>query len=287
MKTLIIGGNRFVGLRLSRLLDRDSGCELHILNRSGQVPGVTKATIHKGSRDDLPASGLDRDWDVVVDFSCYNDAHAKGSIGFFRKVGRYVHISTGSVYDDGRYQTEAGFVPEKWTRHDTPTEEEKKDPYKFGKRQAEAAFAQGAGFPVLLVRIPFIAGLDDYTRRFAFHVERIAKALPIYVPNLEARSSFADSEDAARFLHWCLDKDLVGPVNVASPADISLKDLLAFIEGRLGRKARLAAEATEENHSPYGIAETRTMDVGRMKAAGFATRPLEEWLPGLIDGLKI
>lgn len=286
MKTLVIGGNRFVGLRLSRLLATDKACKLHVLNRSGKVDGARGAVVHKGSREDLPATGIDRDWDVVVDFSCYNSAHAKGAVRFFRKVGRYVHISTGSVYDAGRYQTEKGFVPETWVQHETPTEEEKKDPYKFGKRQAEAAFAQEAKFPVLLVRLPFIAGPDDYTRRFAFHVERIARGLPMYFPNLAARSSFADSEDAAAFLHWCLDKGLTGPVNVASPRDIALRDLVAEIAGRLGKKAKLVARATSENHSPYGIEETRTMDVGRLLASGFKTRPLEAWLPALIDGLR-
>lgn len=40
MKILIIGGNRFVGLRLSMLLDKDKSCDLHILNRTGQAAHV-------------------------------------------------------------------------------------------------------------------------------------------------------------------------------------------------------------------------------------------------------
>lgn len=283
MKTLVIGGNRFVGLRLSKLLAADADCELHVLNRSGAVPGVEKVVLHKGSRDDLDATGLDRDWDVVVDFSCYNYAQAKGAVGFFKNVGRFIHISTGSVYDAGRSQSEAGYDPRSWVQHETPTEEEKKDPYKFGKRQAEAALFQEAKFPVLSVRLPFIAGPDDYTRRFAFHVERIAKGLQIYFPNIDARTSLANAEDAANFLHWSLRQDLTGPINVASPQDIALSELVSLIEARVGRKANLAAQASDETHSPYGIDETRTMDVGRLLAAGFAPRPLGAWVPGLID----
>jgi nucleoside-diphosphate-sugar epimerase len=285
-KTLIIGGNRFVGLRLSRLLDADAGCELHVLNRSGTAPGTSRAVLHKGSRDDLPATSLDRDWDAVVDFSCYDRAQALGAVRFFRNVGLYVHISTGSVYDAGRGLKESAFDPKSWPLRETPTEEEGKNPYQFGKRQAEAVFAQEAGFPTLLVRLPFIAGPDDYTRRFAFHVERVAKGLPMYFPNLEARSSFVDSGDAARFLSWCLDKGLTGPVNVASPQDIALKDLVAEVETRVGRKAVFAARESDGNHSPYGLDETRSMDVGKMRASGFESRPLHAWLPGLIDALK-
>lgn len=285
MKTLIIGGNRFVGLRLSKLLANDSGYELHVLNRSGAVPGVEKAVLHKGSRDDLGATGISRDWDVVVDFSCYNYGQAKGAVGFFGDVGRFIHISTVSIYDPGHLQSEAAFDPRTWVQHEAPTEAEKADPYKFGKRQAEAALFQEAKFPVLSVRLPFITGPDDYTRRFAFHVERIAKGLPIYFPNIAARTSLADSSDAARFLQWSLGRDLTGPVNVASPQDIALSELVALIEARVGRKANLATQATDETHSPYGIDQSRSMDVSRLIAAGFAARPLDAWVPGLIDAL--
>lgn len=284
-KILIIGGNRFVGLRLGRLLDQDPGCELHILNRSGQAAGVERAVLHKGSRDDLAGAHIGREWDAVFDFACFNDAQAAGALGFFRSVGRYVFISTGSVYDSGRRQAEEGFKPDAWPRHATPTAAEKDNPYQFGKRQAEAAFAQQARFPTLLVRLPFILGPDDYTRRLAFHVERVAKGLSIHFPNLAAHTSLASSEDAAAFLRWSLGKDLSGPVNVASPDDIALKDLLDRIERRVGRKAELAPSGTDENHSPYGLDESRSLDVGRLTGAGFAPRPLEAWLPGLIDGL--
>lgn len=286
MKTLIIGGNRFVGLRLSKLLNKDPDCELHVLNRSGAVPGVDRAVLHKGSRDDLGSTGVGRDWDVVVDFSCYNYAQAKGAVGFFGDVGRYIHISTVSIYDPGQRLSEAAFDPLAWVQHEAPNEAEKEDPYKFGKRQAEAAFFQEAKFPVLAVRLPFIAGPDDYTRRFAFHVERIKKGQPIYFPNLAARTSLVDSEDAARFLHWSLGRDLTGPINVASPQDIALSELVALVEARVGRKAEHASEATDEAHSPYGIDESRSMDVSRLSAAGFTPRALDAWVPGLIDALK-
>lgn len=285
MKILIIGGNRFVGLRLGRLLDQDPGCELHILNRSGQAAGVERAVFHKGSRDDLAGADVDRDWDAVFDFACFDGAQAAGAIGFFKDVGRYVFISTGSVYDSGRRQAEEGFKPDAWSPHETPTAAERENPYQFGKRQAEAAFARQARFPALLVRLPFIAGPDDYTRRLAFHVERVARGLPVFFPNLAAHTSLASSEDAAAFLRWSLGQGLSGPLNVASPDDIALRDLLGAVERRVGRKAELAPSGTDENRSPYGLDESRSLDVGRLAGAGFAPRPLEAWLPGLIDHL--
>lgn len=285
MKTLIIGGNRFVGLRLSLLLDKEKDCDLSILNRTGQAAHVKNAAIFKGSRDNLAGTHIDKDWDVVYDFACYNYNQARESLDFFGKVGRYIFISTGSVYDDGRNQDESGWDPLKWTQHEVPTEHEKKNPYQFGKRQCEAAFAQENKFPSLLVRFPFILGPDDYTRRLEFHVERIEKGESIYFPDASVYTSFCFSEDAARFLHQTRKDAFTGPVNVASPQDIALHHLVAQIERRVGRKAQIVQRQTEDNHSPYGNPASRSMDVGFAKKNGFSAKALDAWLPDLIDSL--
>ncbi len=286
MKILIIGGNRFVGLRLSLLLDKDKSCDLHILNRTGQAAHVKNAAIFKGTRDNLAGSHVDKDWDVVVDFACFNYMQARSSIGFFGKVGRYIHISTGSVYDEGkRLREEETFDPVKWQQHEIPSEEEKKNPYQFGKRQAEAAFTQEAKFPTLLLRFPFILGLDDYTRRLDFHIKRIERGESIYMPNPEAHIALVDSTDAANFLQWSLTQTLTGPLNVASPQDIQLGNFLGQISRRVGRKAQLSTAASLDNSSPYGVSHDASMNVKKMQTAGFTTRPLDAWLPDLIDNL--
>lgn len=121
------------------------------------------------------------------------------SLGFFGKVGRYIHISTGSVYDEGkRLREEEFFDPIKWTKTELPSEEEKKNPWKTPGRRVR----QEAKFPTLLVRFPFILGLDDYTRRLNFDIERIEKGESIYMPNPEAHIALVDSTDAANFLQW-------------------------------------------------------------------------------------
>lgn len=285
MKTLIIGGNRFVGLRLSLLLDKEKDCDLSILNRTGQAAHVKNATIYKGSRDNLAGAHIDKDWDVIYDFACYNYAQARESLDFFGKVGRYIFISTGSVYNDGRNQDENGWDPLKWTLHENPTEEEKKHSYQFGKRQCEAAFAQENKFPSLLVRLPFILGPDDYTRRLEFHIERIEKGESIFFPDIGAYTSFCFSEDAARFLHQTRNENYTGPVNVASPQDIALSNLIAQIERRVGRKAQIVQKQTESNLSPYGNPASRSMDVSLAKKNGFQAKALDAWLPDLIDSL--
>ena len=284
MKFLIIGGNRFVGLRLSLLLDGQKDCELHVLNRTGQVAHCKNAVVHKGDRRQLSSTFLDRDWDAVIDFACFNEPEAVDALNFFRNVGRYIFVSTVSVYDSKAGLREDDFDPMKWDlrRPALPN-------YQDGKRRAEAVFHQRAPFPVLSVRFPYILGPDDYTQRLQFHIDHILKGQPLYMPNVDARVSMISSEDAAKFLRWAVAEEFSGPLNVASRDPISMAVLLAQIELITGRKPLMTNKDTPEAHSPYGPDLDHFMDCSRMFSLGFKTRPISEWLPGLIgtaDGAR-
>lgn len=284
MKVLIIGGNRFVGLRLSLLLDKRKDVELHVLNRTGQVAHAKNAVVYKAARTDFHAANLDKDWDVIVDFACFT-AHDARQSEYFERVGRYIFISTASVYDLGFHRGETDFDPVNWKLHDSPSAKEKEQSYQFGKRMAEAVFAQEAKFPVAMIRFPFIVGADDYTRRLEFHVEHALDGQPIYIPNLKARISMCDSEDAAKFLEWSLAQTFTGPVNVASPEVISLEELVALIERKTGRKMTFAKEEDDGNHSPYGADSDATLNVDKLASLGYRPKSMKAWLPALIETL--
>ena len=152
MKVLVIGGNRFVGLRVANALDARPDIELHVINRTGQVAHTKNATIYKGDRNRLETAHLDRDWDLVIDFACYKQSEAESALAFFGDVKRYMNISTGSVYVEGLDLKETAW---------DPLEFDLKQPadltsYQDGKRRCEAVFHQQTKFPVLSVRFPFI-----------------------------------------------------------------------------------------------------------------------------------
>ncbi len=281
MKVLIIGGNRFVGLRLSVALDAREDVELHVLNRTGQVAHTANAVVHKGNRSSLESAHLDRDWDVVLDFAGFNAADARNAVEFFSQVGRYIFISTASVYDGGIDLKEEYFAPATWDIQDSPTEEQKSS-YQFGKRQAEAVFAQEAKFPVTMIRFPFILGPDDYTRRLEFHIERMAKGQPIYMPNAEAHIGMIHAEDAAEFLLRSLTQTFTGPINVASPDPLQVKTLLKMIEKVVRKAPILLKTDSDVSRSPYGVAEDMSLNVNRLHSLGFKTRAIKDWLPELI-----
>lgn len=286
MKILIIGGNRFVGLRLSLLLAKLPGCELHILNRTGQAPHAKDAVKHKGDRKNLGSTGLDHDWDVIFDFACFTGDDADGAVQFFGKVKRYIFISTISVYDAAADLTEGDFdplapLPDNQAKDYTP-----EDSYQDGKRRAEAVFAKQNKFPVVSVRLPYILGDDDYTQRLEFHVRCLEQGEPMFVPNPKARVSMIHAQDAARFLFWCLDRDFTGPINVASPEPIAMEELIAQIEKVTGETWMECDESSPENDSPYGSATDFFVDVSKVKKLGFEARKIREWLPALVESLS-
>lgn len=284
MKVLIIGGNRYVGLRTSIALDAREDVELHVLNRTGQVAHTKKAIVHKGSRQDLESAFLERDWDVVLDFAAFNHLDAQMSVDFFRRVHRYIFISTASVYDEGAKRAEESFEPKLWPVEIQPSEELRKS-YQFGKRQAEAVFAQQTKFPVSMVRFPFIVGPDDYTRRLNFHVERVQNGQPIYFPNLKAKISMVSSDDATDFLLRSLTQTFTGPLNVASPDELVLEDMMKMIEKATGKKPIFVNKESDANHSPYGAEKDISLSVERLFSLGIKTTPMKTWLPKLIGEL--
>jgi nucleoside-diphosphate-sugar epimerase len=279
MKCLVIGGNRFVGLRVVHALDKIPGVELHVLNRTGQVAHTKNATIYKGDRNRLETAFLGSDWDVVIDFACFTQAEAERSLEFFKNVGRYIFISTISVYDESADLKEDAVQPEK---HDLSKPAIVPPTYQDGKRRAEAVFHQQNRFPVMSVRFPVILGPDDYTHRLDFHIDRVKRSEPIFIPNMNAKISMVHAEDAANFLLWALDKKLAGPVNVASRDPISLAGLMGQIELVTGIKPTLAKSEDGDNHSPYAPKEDWYVNTEKMRKAGFDPRPIKDWLPALI-----
>jgi nucleoside-diphosphate-sugar epimerase len=280
MKCLVIGGNRFVGLRVVNLLDKVPGIDLHVLNRTGQVAHVKNAAIYKGDRNRLETTFLDTDWDVVIDFACFNQAEAENALGFFKNVGRYIFISTVSVYDRLGNVKEDLFQPEKLDLTLPPAAPPN---YQDGKRRAEAVFHQQNRFPVMSVRFPVMLGPDDYTHRLDFHIDRVKRSEPIFIPNMNAKISMIHAEDAANFIVWAMDKkSLTGPVNVASADPISLGGLMGQIELVTGIKPTLAKSEDGDNHSPYAPEKDWYMNTEKLRKAGLNPRPIADWLPGLI-----
>ncbi|SDT13061.1 Nucleoside-diphosphate-sugar epimerase [Paenibacillaceae bacterium GAS479] len=287
MKILVLGGTRFMGKHLVDELLRE-GHEVSV-GSTGQTVvhydgEVERLTLNREDRASLEAVVQGREWDIVYDMICYSPDDARLAVDLFAgKTKKYVLISSLSVY----LPADHGQKEEEWSPYGYPVigTDRHSLSYAEGKRQAEAVFADGTAFQAVMVRPPFVLGMDDYTRRLHFHVEKVMKGETIGMPAPEARVQFIRSDEAGRFLSWLKTASLTGPVNACSTGSITLSELLGLIETVTGKKAITAPEAPQENMSPYGVEQSWYMDNGKAQAAGFEFEQLDNWLPELINQL--
>ncbi|WP_391120149.1 hypothetical protein [Psychrobacillus sp. L3] len=227
-------------------------------------------------------------WDIIFDQICYSSKEAIDAIEVFKdKTMKYVFTTSKSVYDEGNGEVgyvEDDFIPTDYTIIEGPKEEFS---YMEGKRQAEAVFFQKAPFPVVAVRFPIVIGLNDYTERLNFHIEKIANQEEIHLINPDACMDFISEEEAGQFLAWIGLSDFTGPINATSEGKLKLCELISIIEDKTKATAIISTTPSENNVSPYNIVQTWLISNEQAISLGYEFRDLNEYLSVLIeDALK-
>ncbi|WP_137993265.1 NAD-dependent epimerase/dehydratase family protein [Streptomyces vilmorinianum] len=286
MDILIIGGNRYVGKRLTdRLLE--SGHAVTILNRgSSRAPeGTTHLVADRDDEKALEIALGGRTFDVVVDQVCYTPRQAVIARRVFGpRTRRYVMTSTVEVY---AYENSA-----------TPVREEAVDPltvavdpdlpwddrefleahYGEGKRQAEAVFAADPPFAWTAVRVAHVlGGADDFTGRVEHYARRIRAGEPIAVPAVNHPATYVYVEEIAEFLAWAVGAEFTGPVNAHSRGLLTTADICAEIEKQVGGRT-VFQEVEVGEVSPFSFTRAYAMDNARATALGFSFGDSARWL---------
>ena len=205
MKILVIGGTRYMGrLVVQKLLER--GDEVTVFSRGQTRPPWWDRVAHVlGDRTD-PASFRDglagMTFDAVLDTQAFRKEDVElASATFEGSVGRYVMVSTGSVYLDDKldFSTHCPFKESDvdWSDLDY-TYPPNEDAYGVGKRHCEKWLQENSALPYTIVRIPAVMGWDDPTERMWWWVQRALDGQGIVLP-LEKQASFRTlySDDAA------------------------------------------------------------------------------------------
>lgn len=288
MNILVLGGTRLFGKKLVELC-LQNGHNVTILTRghSGNPFGtkVRQLIVNRDDADSLSQALSSTTWDIVYDNICYSPNEAFKICEILEgKTKKLVFTSTLSTYEiDGTVKTEEDFNPFNYEIRMGNSDDFS---YGEGKRLAEAVLFKEATFPVVAVRFPIVMGVNDYTRRLHFHVERILQEQPISLPNIEAKMSFITDDEAAVFLYFAGITPIEGPYNATAAGAISLKDLLGLIENTTGKHAKISlVGGNEESQSPYGVPADWYMSTAKAEAAGFTFSQLHDWLPTLVKTL--
>ena len=235
MRILVMGGTAFVGRAIvAEALRRGDEVTLFSRGRTGAelFPAVARLV---GDRDngDYGALGSDvgdaGDWDAVVDVTAYVPRHVNQlADALADRGGRYLLISTGSVYD--RTGAAPAGMDEQTSRLAPVRDTEQVTSQTYGglKVACEDDALARYGARATIVRPGIVAGPHDVTDRFTYWVRRAARGGRVALPGrAEQPVQVVDSRDLARLVLSLLHDDRPGVFNAVGPEQpVTLAELV-------------------------------------------------------------
>ncbi len=281
MRILVLGGTKFLGRAfVEAALAR--GHELTLFNRgqtnAGLFPEVEKL---RGDRTVDLSAVEGRSWDAVVDPSGYTPAVVRAAAEQLRDSGRYVFVSSISVYANfDEAWDEAGPIAE---LGDLPIDELAPDFSNYGALKAlcEAEVDAVFGDRALIVRPGLIGGPYDPTGRFTYWAQRLGRGGEILAPGPDRDTQFIDVRDLAEWMVEAVERELSGTYNATNDG-VPWAELLA------GADVTWVTDEFLQEHDvgewmelPLWIAGGRVeVDVSKAVGAGLRFRPLAETIAG-------
>lgn len=220
MQLLIIGGTVFVGRHLTeQALQR--GHTVTLFNRGQSNPDLFPGAEHlSGDRTGDLRALQGRTWDAVIDTCGYHPRDVRKTVqALQRRAGRYLFVSTLSVYPDdapagvdenATVATLAGDVEQ------TAVTGETYGPLKAlcEREVLEAMPARG-----LVVRPGLIVGPYDRSDRFTYWPARIRRGGEVLAPGTpDAPVQFVHAGDLTAWMLDALTQGLTGVYNATGPA---------------------------------------------------------------------
>ncbi|MCW2668826.1 MAG: NAD-dependent epimerase/dehydratase family protein [Frankiales bacterium] len=214
MDVLVLGGTSFVGRWIVQdLLDRGHTPTLFSRGKTGTdlFPGTARATGDRDAGDYESIAGAS--WDAVVDVSGYVPRHVQEAAAAVT-TGRYLFISTGSVYDpaagtDGMNEDSPRLPPYR------DSEVVDGDTYGPLKVACEDDLRSLHGDRATIVRPGIVAGPYDPTERFTYWTR--ARGTVEVPGRLDQPVQVVDARDLARLVVLLLETDKPGTFNAVGP----------------------------------------------------------------------
>ena len=241
MKLLILGGTRFVGRHLvTAALAREH--QITLFNR-GTHSSATLTNVEAicGDRNNDLAKLQGRRWDAVVDTSGYLPHTVRASAEILsHSVDRYVFISSLSVYADasvfGINETApvATLTSEQLDQANAIDSSGLVSAVTYGKMYGglkalcEQAAEEVLPNRVLIIRPGLIVGPYDYTDRFTYWVQRVARGGEVLAPGRPDRYlQFIDVRDLAEWIVRMIERKETGVYNANSlPNNLTMESVL-------------------------------------------------------------
>ncbi|HLP21291.1 MAG TPA: NAD-dependent epimerase/dehydratase family protein [Chitinophagales bacterium] len=194
---LILGGTMFVGRAVVEKLRTLPDYEITLFNRGKSNAGLFDdiKQLHGNRETDDILQVCNQHWDCVIDFSGYYPVTFEKLLhDLYDKVGRYIFISTISVYElekfNGRPITENDEI-----HYCSEEQKISKLPDAYGEKKAEMerVLLRQTGLDKIILRPSFIYGRYDWTERFYYWLYRAKFLDKILIPaNFKLVLTYAD-----------------------------------------------------------------------------------------------
>ena len=239
-KILILGGTKFMGRLMVEKLEKMPDFDITLFNRQKLNPGLFPDV--KKIKGDIDTDDIDqitkKDWDVIVDFCTYYPLSLERLIKSLKgKVGRYVFISTCSVYDLEKYVNQ--MVDENAEIYSC-NDEQKINPSMeaYGPRKAECdrILLNTDWLDKLILRPSLVYGKYDTSDRFYYWIHRIKTQKKIIFPgDAIEKENFTFAEDMAELILQALTIPVHRTVyNTSTHEPYTLKTIMNSIEKAFG-----------------------------------------------------
>ena len=172
MRILIMGGTRFIGVSLTKILV-DQGHDVVLFNRGNKPAPVEGVTQIHGDRKDpavLKEKLAGEKFDVIFDNNGRQLADTKPLVEIFKgEISQFIYVSSAGVY-----------LPSEQMPH---KEEDAVDPNSRHKGKFETEdYLKAEGIPFTSIRPTYIYGPGNYNDLEAWFFDRLVRNRPILIP---------------------------------------------------------------------------------------------------------
>ncbi len=270
-KAAVLGGSGFIGHAIVEELLRH-GYRVTTVNR-GQMPAAYTSPVERITADRSDALRFARalaavDADCVIDVTAYRADETRIALDAFRgRVGRFIHISTLSVY--------------RWpfpcpVAEDAPLENDPFNHYGFHKACCERAILSEPvdGLPWTILRLPAVFGPRDPFSREARLCRQIIEERPVVVPIEPFLCQNLYVRDAALAVRLLLESPgTAGRACNAGGHPFTLEDYVGLLAGLVGREPLmmrasaqvLAQSGADLQKIPYFFEGDLVLDTRRIR----------------------
>lgn len=257
IKTLIIGGNRFVGPALiKRLHEKDH--EITVFNRGNNYGSTLPKSVKHIIGDRREAINMDvlstEQYNYIYDLCCYNPRDADNLLDVIQPGAQLIFLSTAAVYAKPRiFPLHEGSALGEWDSFGD---------YGTNKVLAENKFksyAKRNKTKLTIFRPVYLLGNNNYFDRENYFFSRIEKELPILMPGKgDALIQFAFlNETANAFAEVPIkQQNQLEILNIAGNEYVSLRNFIAICADIVGKEARII----EVDAAAYGLDEAHFYD---------------------------